>query len=74
MVAAKNSTIHPVVYPYELPYKHIQTWINEGDVVLDPFMGRGTIASAAIDLKRNFIGSDISQEYVDICLIYNRNV
>lgn len=67
MAVAKNNTNHTAVYPYELPYKHIQTWTNEGDIVLDPFMGSGTTALAAIDLKRNFIGSDISQEYVDLC-------
>lgn len=67
MAVAKNNTNHTAVYPYELPYKHIQTWTNEGDIVLDPFMGSGTTALAAIDLKRNFIGSDVSQEYVDLC-------
>lgn len=67
MAVAKNDTNHPAVYPYELPYKHIKTWTNEGDVVLDPFMGSGTTALAAIDLKRNYIGFDVSNEYVEMC-------
>ena len=34
--------------------------------VYDPFMGSGTTAKAAHQLKRNWIGSEISQEYVDL--------
>ena len=30
---------HPAVFPIELPMRHIQSWTNEGDIVLDPFMG-----------------------------------
>lgn len=66
MAVAKNKTIHPAVFPYELPYKHIKTWTNEGDVVLDPFVGSGTTVLAAIDLKRKFIGIDVSEEYVKL--------
>jgi len=39
---------------------------NEGDTVLDPFMGSGTTAVACKQLQRNFIGFEISQKYVDI--------
>lgn len=61
---AQNKTNHTAVFPYELPYRHIKSWTNVGDIVLDPFIGSGTTALAAIDLKRNFIGFDISSEYV----------
>lgn len=40
---------HPAVFPLQLPTRHIQSWTNEGDVVLDPFIGSGTTAMAAID-------------------------
>jgi len=39
---------------------------NEGDTVLDPFMGSGTTAVACKQLRRNFIGFELSQKYVDI--------
>ena len=54
---------HPAPFPYELSYDHIISWTNEGDVVLDPMCGSGTTCVAALDLKRNFIGIDISKEY-----------
>jgi len=61
-----NDIKHPAVFPIELPLRHIQTWTNEGDIVLDPFMGSGTTALAAIRLKRNFIGLELNKDYVDI--------
>jgi len=39
--------------------------MREGDVVLDPFMGTGTTAVAAVNLEWNYIGYDIDQDYVD---------
>lgn len=54
---------HPAVFPYELPLRHIKSWTNEGDTVLDPFCGSGTTLRAARDLKRNFIGIDCVDEY-----------
>ena len=60
---AQNKTIHPAIYPYELPYRHIKSWTNEGDIVLDPFIGSGTTALAAIDLNRNFIGFEMDEQY-----------
>lgn len=57
---------HPAVFPEALANDHIISWSNEGDLVYDPFMGSGTTAKAAIELNRNFIGSEISQEYTDI--------
>lgn len=57
---------HPAVFPIELPLRHIQTWTNEGDIVLDPFMGSGTTALAAMSLNRKYIGLELNQDYVDI--------
>lgn len=61
-----NKTGHPAVFPEQLANDHIITWSNEGDVVLDPFMGSGTTAKMAILNNRKFIGFEISNEYCDI--------
>ena len=57
---------HPASFPEKLAQDHIKSWSNEGDLVYDPFMGSGTTAKMAHLLKRNWIGSEISQEYVDL--------
>jgi DNA modification methylase len=57
---------HPAVFPERLAYDHIISWSNEGDLVYDPFMGSGTTAKAAIASGRNYIGSEISEEYCQI--------
>lgn len=55
---------HPAIFPEKLAADHIFTWSNEGDLVYDPFMGSGTTAKMAHLQKRNWIGSEISAEYV----------
>ena len=62
----KNTTGHPAVFPEQLAQDHILTWSNEGDIVLDPFMGSGTTAKMAILNNRNYIGFEISKEYCEI--------
>lgn len=57
---------HPASFPEKLAADHIKSWSNEGDIVYDPFMGSGTTAKMAHLLKRKWIGSEISQEYVDL--------
>ena len=57
---------HPAIFPEKLAHDHIISWSNEGDVVLDPFVGSGTTCKMAKQLNRNYIGIDISQEYIDI--------
>lgn len=61
-----NKTEHPAVFPVRLAMDHIRTWSNEGDTILDPFIGSGTTALAALKLGRNYIGFDISEEYCEI--------
>lgn len=55
---------HPATFPEKLVEPHIRTWSNPGDVVFDPFMGSGTTAKMARNNGRNYIGCDISEEYV----------
>lgn len=64
--AQEGSSFHPAVFPEAIVRDHIKSWSNEGDVVLDPFMGSGTTAKVARALGRKYIGFEISQEYVDL--------
>ena len=57
---------HPAVFPLELAEDHIRSWSNEGDIVLDCFMGSGTTAVAANNTGRNFVGFEIDKEYFDL--------
>ena len=57
---------HPAIFPEQLAADHIYSWSNENDLVYDPFMGSGTVAKMAHLQKRNWIGSEISQEYFDL--------
>lgn len=65
-LGASDHTGHPAVFPFRLAYDHIMSWSNESDLILDPFMGSGTTAIAAIKEKRNFVGFELSKEYFDI--------
>lgn len=62
----KITVNHPAKFPEALARDHIYSWSNEGDLIYDPFMGSGTTAKMAHLMKRNWIGSEISQEYVDL--------
>jgi site-specific DNA-methyltransferase (adenine-specific) len=61
-----NKTVHPTQKPVALFEYLIKTYTNEGDLVLDNCIGSGTTAIAAINTKRNFIGIEKEQKYVDI--------
>lgn len=54
---------HPAMFPEKLARDHIYTWSNEGDLVYDCFGGSGTTAKMAHLQKRNWILSEISNEY-----------
>jgi len=59
---------HPAIFPIQLVKDHIISWTNPGDLIYDPFMGSGTTAKAAIQMGRNFLGSEISEDYFKISL------
>jgi len=57
---------HPAPFPVELPYRLIQLYTFEGEVVLDPFMGSGQTAIASLKSKRFYVGYEIVPEYVEL--------
>tara|TARA_R110000868_G_scaffold168619_2_gene403433 strand:+ start:262 stop:1014 length:753 start_codon:yes stop_codon:yes gene_type:complete len=57
---------HPAIFPEKLAEDHILSWSNEGDIVFDPMAGSGTTLKMAKKNNRNYIGIEISQEYIDI--------
>lgn len=65
--ADKFAFKHPAMFPEKLAEDHILSWSNEGDTVLDPFAGSGTTLKMAKKNKRNYIGIEISAEYIKIC-------
>ena len=57
---------HPAMFPEELCERHILSWSNEGDTVLDCFMGSGTTGKMAVLNNRNFIGIELDEGYFNI--------
>ena len=57
---------HPAPFPVELPYRLIQLYTFENDIILDPFLGAGTTCIAALKTKRNYVGYDIDKKYCDL--------
>ena len=57
---------HPACFPEQLANDHIISWSDEGDIVFDPFLGSGTTAKMALLNKRNWVGSEISEEYCQL--------
>jgi len=62
----ETASKHLAPYPKELSDKIVKYYSYVGDVVLDPFMGSGTTAISCIDLKRQYIGIEIHQEYINM--------
>ena len=57
---------HPAPFPVELPYRLIQLYTFSNEIVLDPFMGSGQTALAAIKSKRHYVGYEVNEEYLDL--------
>ena len=66
MATETGNKNHSAVFPLDLPQWFIKLFTKPGDIVLDPFVGSGTTALAAIQLGRHFVGIDINPEYIEI--------
>ena len=66
MATETGNKNHSAVFPLDLPKWFIKLFTKPGDSVLDPFVGSGTTALAAIELGRSFVGIDINSEYVTL--------
>jgi DNA modification methylase len=63
---AKSEFEHPTVKPLNIIQTLIENSSRKDEIILDPFLGSGTTARAALDLQRNFIGIEISPEYCKV--------
>jgi modification methylase len=59
---------HPAPFPVTLPRRFIELFTYAGDLVLDPFMGSGTTAVAAIETGRHFAGYETDPAYIEIAI------
>ncbi len=57
---------HPAIFPEALARDHIISWSNPGGLILDPMCGSGTTLKMAVEQGRQYIGIDISREYVNL--------
>ena len=57
---------HPAPFPVELPFRLIQLYTFKGDMILDPFMGSGSTAIAALKSERKYVGYDVDSKYIKI--------
>ena len=64
--SSKERTGHPAPFPEQLAKDHIISWSNEGDTVLDCFMGSGTTGKMAVLNNRHFIGIELDEGYFNI--------
>jgi len=62
----QNIKGHPAPFPEKLANDHIISWSNEGDTVLDPMSGSGTVPKMCERLKRKWVACEISEEYCEI--------
>lgn len=63
---SKEKTEHPCPIPEKLVERLILLTTQKGDLIIDPFMGGGTVGKVAVELKRRFIGVEICKEYYEI--------
>ena len=61
-----RNELHPTQKPVDMTEYLIGKFSDEGDVILDPFMGSGTTAIACLNTNRNFIGFELDKGYFDI--------
>jgi site-specific DNA-methyltransferase (adenine-specific) len=64
--SVRSNNVHEAMFPIELPRRCILLYSELGDIILDPFMGSGTTAIAAIKTERHFIGIEKELKYVEL--------
>jgi adenine-specific DNA-methyltransferase len=64
----EEQTIHPAQFPEAMVARMVLAATDPGEVVLDPYMGTGTVAVVAQDHDRRFLGVELSAEYHEIAL------
>lgn len=64
--SSKEKVQHPTQKPLELMERTVRIWSNEGDVILDPFMGSGSTGIACMRLGRRFIGIEREHDYFNL--------
>jgi DNA modification methylase len=57
---------HPAPFPVDLPRRLIELYTYKGDLVLDPFMGSGSTAVAAVETGRHYVGFDTEESYIEL--------
>lgn len=63
----RDKSKHPAVFPISLASRLIQLFSHAGELVIDPFVGSGTVLIAARDNNRNAVGFDLKQDYINLC-------
>lgn len=64
----KGEKLHTTQKPIELMNRIVESCSNEGDLILDPFMGSGSTATSCKNLKRNYIGCEFDEHYFQVCV------
>jgi adenine-specific DNA-methyltransferase len=64
----EEQTIHPCQFPEDLVARIVLCTTHEGDTVLDPYMGAGTVAMVASEYNRHFIGAELDPKYHDVII------
>ncbi len=57
---------HPAPFPVALPRRLIELYTYQGDLILDPFLGSGTTAVAAVETGRHYVGFDTEEQYINL--------
>jgi site-specific DNA-methyltransferase (adenine-specific) len=64
--SVQQNKYHEAIFPEELVYRIIRLYSFPGDVVLDNWMGSGTVAAVAKKLNRNYLGYELKSEYIKL--------
>lgn len=63
----RDKNLHPATFPLSLSRQVIELFTHEGELVVDPFVGSGTVLLSARDLNRNAVGFDLQPAYAELC-------